>query len=218
MMSDENLVRMAVIAFADEEAWFQGRIIRQQDQLGLLGVQCEAPSGGCTADFHHCCFDHQNDPPFFFKVTLYDYANNTEAALPDVVAKTNGDNAKLDSRLLKFDTDRVLVGENANEYIAKFFPKLQKHCDPIVCVGEIELDPSSIFGTRPPAASAASAKPNGASQSCCQAKSKRVSWDEDEDGLNAKAAKLQPKSNEDDWKELDSSTHDAYLSRSNKNM
>ncbi|XP_032233392.2 uncharacterized protein LOC116615674 [Nematostella vectensis] len=129
----ERIDGITHLCFFDEGSWFQGRLITEQKrQYGLLGQECNVPSGR----FHECCFDEE---PAFFNITLIDFENKTEKIIRYVM-KTNGDNCTLECDALTFHTEDLLVGEKAVQHVEKFCsPKLKgKEC--IVCAGHMTIE------------------------------------------------------------------------------
>eukprot|EP00051_Salpingoeca_urceolata_P015195 m.196042 g.196042 ORF g.196042 m.196042 type:complete len:107 (-) comp18317_c1_seq5:186-506(-) len=63
------------------------------------------------------------------------------------VMKLGGDNGKLDSDALYFETERLLVSAEARDHIGRYFTRVDltdpKNADPWVCVGTAKiLEPS----------------------------------------------------------------------------
>eukprot|EP00051_Salpingoeca_urceolata_P015194 m.196021 g.196021 ORF g.196021 m.196021 type:complete len:177 (-) comp18317_c1_seq2:186-716(-) len=139
---DEGDPLPCTLVFLEDGAWFQGRCLcpHSNRQIGLLGELTSPPKQHA---YHECCFEAV---PTFYKVTCIDFGSGVEWVLSHVM-KLGGDNGKLDSDALYFETERLLVSAEARDHIGRYFTRVDltdpKNADPWVCVGTAKiLEPS----------------------------------------------------------------------------
>jgi len=129
---DHDIKGLAYLCFFDDGSWFQGRIITEEkSQYGLVGEVSDEPE----ERYHECCFE---EVPMFYRIRLMDMQNKNEKVFKYVM-KTNGDNCSLHlGEELSFDTDKLFIGEKADDLIGKYFSSEFQGKDCLVCVGQIE--------------------------------------------------------------------------------
>ena len=128
----------AFLCFAGDDSVFQGIFKAESGETySLAGTPGKLPS----KSFHECCFD---TIPTFYTIEI---AMSKEGELAskyysfEHVMRTGGDNCRLSlDDSLEFNTDRLLAGSKAEDFISKYFPDrfLNKSC--YVCVGEMMID------------------------------------------------------------------------------
>lgn len=130
-MGTVKLSGVAFLCFTEDDSRFQGVVVPSNSgtQLGVAGRLGGPP----TNNFDECCFDGQQT---FYDITL---ADDDEGVVIRHVMRIGGDNCTLQCGQLLFETQELLVGRSAEEYIAKNFPERFQSINCYVCIGEMTV-------------------------------------------------------------------------------
>lgn len=137
MMHPFKLSGVAFLCFLEDDSKFQGILAATDNGLkyGIAGKIGELPS----ANFNECCFDGL---PTFYDVTVADNSGfmMEEELVVKHVMRIGGDNCSLICDQLQFDTKELLVGQQAESYIAKYFPERFRNQNCYICIGDMTVN------------------------------------------------------------------------------
>eukprot|EP00026_Physarum_polycephalum_P014317 Phypoly_transcript_14816.p1 GENE.Phypoly_transcript_14816~~Phypoly_transcript_14816.p1 ORF type:complete len:284 (+),score=68.05 Phypoly_transcript_14816:85-936(+) len=126
-----HLAYIALDESEDNHA-FQGHVIDSTTKqcFGFMATQIERKN-----PLDCCC--QADDPPLWFKMTIIDYQDKKETQR--VIEKTGGDYLILSSPNISFVTENLKTGQQAEEHMRKYNPKLLGYADALVCVGDMTI-------------------------------------------------------------------------------
>ncbi|ESO11398.1 hypothetical protein HELRODRAFT_183182 [Helobdella robusta] len=130
----------AFLCFLESNSSFQGALTcKSGDVYSLAGSKSHVLP---NHNFHECCFD--GTPQFYsIEIALTDDFGkmSSEPVRIENVMRIGGDNCSLHLEdVFEFNTDKLIVGKQASEYVTKYFPKKFANKECYVCIGEMSVN------------------------------------------------------------------------------